>query len=37
MEQGRITLDGPKRRQWLMGGVHFFLAAALTASQTMGG
>ena len=37
MEQGRITLDGPKRLQWLMGGVHFFLAAALTASQTMGG
>ena len=37
MEHGQITLDGPGRLQWLAGGVRFFLAAALTASQTVGG
>lgn len=37
MEHGQITLDRQRTARWLGGGVRFFLAAALTASQTAGG
>ena len=37
MEHSRITLDRQRAVQWLGGGARFFLAAALTASQTVGG
>ena len=36
MEQGQITLDRQRTAQWVGNGVRFFLAAALTASQTVG-
>ena len=37
MEQGQITLDRQQTARWIGNGVRFFLAAALTASQTVGG
>lgn len=37
MEQGQITLDRQRTARWIGNGVRFFLAAALTASQTAGG
>ena len=37
MEQGQITLDRRRTTEWIGNGVRFFLAAALTASQTAGG
>lgn len=37
MEQGQITLDRQWTARWIGNGVRFFLAAALTASQTAGG
>ena len=37
MEQGQITLDRQQTARWIGNGVRFFLAAALTASQTAGG
>ena len=36
MEQGQITLDRQRTARWVGNGVRFFLAAALTASQTVG-
>ena len=37
MEHGQITLRRERAAQLLGGGIRFFLAAALTASQTVGG
>ena len=37
MEHGQITLRREQAAQLLGGGIRFFLAAALTASQTVGG
>jgi len=37
VELGQITLDRQRTMQWIGNGVRFFLAAALTASQTVGG
>ena len=37
MELGQITLDRQRTVQWIGNGVRFFLAAALAASQTVGG
>ena len=36
MEQGQITLDRQRTVRWIGNGVRFFLAAALTASQSVG-
>ena len=37
MEQGQITLDRQRTTEWIGNAARFFLAAALTASQTAGG
>lgn len=37
MEQEQIALDRQRTARWVGNGVRFFLAAALTASQTAGG